>query len=285
MKRLLTIGIITLSFALPPVFAQDQQQQQQQQEIDPAAAEAAMQAASAALEAAAAERAALEAQQQQMAEQPGNGEPATQPVAAAEEQPEATAQPNGPTSRPTQQQQRNRFKRRTTTQPAVAHRPSPPRPPRTVNTDFAMLLTRSIFKKGPQQIVDPGAPGSAPATRPAEVVAPEHNLVFNGVTEADAATALVEDTAGHKVNKLHVGDAIASGKVTGIDFDSLEYTVNGKARRIEIGQNLEGTVAAPTSGPAVFGASGGTSSGDSGTSGGASNSILEKMRQRRMQGK
>jgi hypothetical protein len=285
MKRLLTIGMIALSFALPPALAQDQQQQQQQQEVDPAQAEAAMQAAAAALEAAAAERAALEAQQQQMGEPPGNGEPATQPVAAAEEQPEATPQPSGPTSRPTQQQQqRNRFKRRmTTTQPAVANRPAP-KPPRTVNTEFAMLLTRSIFMKGPQRIIDPGAPGSAPATRPIDPVAPEHNLVFNGVTEADATTALVEDTAGHKVNKLHVGDAIASGKVTGIDFDSIEYTVNGKSRKIEIGQNLEGTVAAPTSGPAVFGASGGTS-GSSGTSGGGSDSILEKMRQRRMQGK
>jgi hypothetical protein len=125
-------------------------------------------------------------------------------------------------------------------------------------------------------------PGSShPTTGPAEVVPPERTLVFNGLTESDSTTALIEDTAAHKINKLHVGDSIAAGKVTRIDFDSLDYTANGKTTKVAIGQNLEGATAAPTTGPAVFGASGGTTGG----SGGGGDSILERMRQRRMQGK
>jgi hypothetical protein len=280
MKRtFVIIGLVSLSFALPPTFAQDQQPPQQQPEIDPAAAEAAMQAAATALEAAAAERAALEAQ---MADnQPGG--PATQPVAQADEQPETNPQPSAtPTSRPSQRN-RLQFKRRTTTRPAVAAR-TPPKPVHTLQTDYAVLLGRSIFMKGPQTVIDTGPGGKGPTTGPAEVVSPERSLVFNGLTESDSTTALVEDTVAHKINKLHVGDSIAAGKVTRIDFDSLDYTVNGKTTKVAIGQNLEGTTAAPTSGPATFGTSGGTSGTSSG-GGGGGDSILERMRQRRMQGK
>jgi hypothetical protein len=182
--------------------------------------------------------------------------------------------------------QYSRQSRRSSTQPTAGGNPRPsPKPQRTVNSEFALLLSRSIFIKGPQHVDDPGWRGAPAATRPAvEVVPPERSLVFNGLTESGATTALIEDTANHKVNKLHVGDPIASGKLTRIDFDSLDYTTNaGKTIKVAIGQNFEGATATPTSGPAAMGSGGGGSTAGGG--GGGSDSVLERMRQRRMQGK
>jgi hypothetical protein len=285
---------------------QQQQQQQQQQQPQPGeldqATEQAIQAATDAA-AAAAYQAGLEAQQQQGDMQSMMQPPTTQ-VAPDEEEP-APGPTNGgrtPTTRPINRN-RMQFSRRTTstTRPTAAAQPAPR--PRSIYTDYALLLHRSIFIKGVQtNVIDPKRIGPTTGPTNADDVRAERNLVFNGLTESDEATALIEDIVSHRMSKLHVGDSIASGKITRISFDDLDYTaVNGKVTTVQIGENLEGNAPSPTSAPSSYASSssgGGTSGGNTGGSASGNNasggggagspapvnpSVLERMRQRRMQ--
>ena len=106
-------------------------------------------------------------------------------------------------------------------------------------------------------------------------------MVFNGVTEVDgAAYAIFEDTVAGKILGFKVGDAIASGKITGLSLDGLDYEVNGKSTHIFVGQTLEGSEApdivsrASVSGPSSQPSSSGNSAEDS---------ILAKLRAKRKQ--
>jgi hypothetical protein len=283
---------------------------QQQQEPD-AQTEAAIQAAAAAAAAAAYQAGLAEAQQGDAGQpmQPGMS-PTSQPSADEEDSSPAAATPDQPGARPggggaagtptTRPTLRNRmtFTRRRTSSTQPSAPGATPQRPKSIYTDYALLLHRSIFIKGNQNsVVDPGANGGrGPTTAPigpTDTARPERNLIFNGVTESDAEVALVEDVGAHKVNKLHVGDTIASGKITRITFDSLDYEANGKVTTVQIGENFEGSSAFPTSGPSVYTAaspSGGTTSGSSAGGGSAAGaapavnpSVLERMRQRRMQ--
>jgi hypothetical protein len=270
--------------AQDPEQQQQQQQQQQPGEVDQATQEAIQAATDAAYQA------GLEAQQQQQGDMqsPTMMPPTTQPD--EEEIPGANNGGRTPTTRPIRQN-RLQVSRRTTTTRPTSTTPTPR--PRSIYTDYTLLLHRSIFIKGVQtNVVDPGRVG--PTTIPSKDEGrAERNLVFNGLTESDDATALIEDINSHRVSKLHVGDSIASGKVTRIAFDDLDYTsVNGKVTTVQIGENLEGNAPAPTSAPSSYA----TSSGGSGNSGGTSGnntggapatvnqSVLERMRQRRLSG-
>ncbi len=76
---------------------------------------------------------------------------------------------------------------------------------------------------------------------------PEEAFVFNGVTQTDeGAEAFIENLSTKKVSLVRVGQSIATGKITGISIHTLQYTAGGKSIRIEIGQNLAGVVAEPS---------------------------------------
>jgi hypothetical protein len=195
-------------------------------------------------------------------------ESSTQPVAEG---------PTRPGQPPRTLTNNRRFRSRNAT-PQV----DPVRLVKPMSKDFSALLTRDFFMKGSQNVVDTfGASTTRPVTtQPAgEVISPQRATVFNGVTESDATVALFEDTAARRALKLHAGDAVAGGKVTAIAFDSIEFEFNGKTTKVMIGQNLEGGVTTPSSGPAVYSDS--ASSGSS--SGGGGDSILERMRRKRAQ--
>lgn len=166
---------------------------------------------------------------------------------------------------------RRRFRSGNTTPPV-----DPVRVTRPMSKDYGALLNRSVFLKGKQAVVEV-SPSTAPTTLPvAEVISPQRNMVFNGVTETDESVALIEDATTHRVSKLRAGDTVAGGKIISIAFDSIEYQSGGKLMHIRIGQNLEGAASSPTTGPSVYIGEG------SGTSAGG-NSLLEQMRRRRQQ--
>lgn len=132
--------------------------------------------------------------------------------------------------------------------------------------EYDLVLKRSIFIKGRQETAFGGLPVSTTSTTgeaPAAPVfgRPESRLVFEGVTDVDGTTvAFVEDTSQNKVLQLKLGDKVASGSVTAIAFDAIQYSANGKDTRVSIGYNFEGFPAmvatSQPSGP-LFGSSGG----------------------------
>lgn len=205
---------------------------------------------------------------------PGEGEPTTEPSADATTHPStqpAAETPPRPGEPPrTLATNRRRLRGSNATPPVDPVRVSKP-----ISKDFAALLTRSVFLKGKQAVVE-ATPSTGPALPVTEAVHPQRNLVFNGVTESDAAVALLEDATTHRISKLHMGESIAGGKILAIALDSIQYESGGKVLHIQIGQNLEGGTTTPTSGPAVFA----TEGASTGAGGG---SVLEQMRRRRQQ--
>lgn len=165
---------------------------------------------------------------------------------------------------------------------------------------YAVLDTRSIFIKGdqttassaPRVIGDIGSGGFLP-NRQASA------LIFNGVILVnDEALAMIEDSYTGNVVKVHAGDLISGGRVTGITFGDLAYEASGQTRHVEIGQTLEGqapssssysppVAAGPTSMPAgglpATGTPAGpvTSSPGSSTAGLSQDDILAKLKARR----
>ena len=87
---------------------------------------------------------------------------------------------------------------------------------------------------------------------------PEVAFVLTGcvIEDVNRYAAFVENAQTGTTLKVSPGDAVASGKVTSIGFDYLEYESAGQKTRVEIGHNFTGSVAslaeviaAPTTGP------------------------------------
>jgi hypothetical protein len=146
--------------------------------------------------------------------------PATAPAAAATAPVDRVSQPR---SAPTTTQPAG-----PATQAVAAARPALP-------GEFAILQTRNVFAHGAPKAVGPGAGG------------PGANFVLKGVVEADGQfTAFIEDKSGKRVTSVASGGAIAVGRIKSINLDAIEYESAGNARRIEVGQNLNGEVVPPT---------------------------------------
>ena len=107
----------------------------------------------------------------------------------------------------------------------------------TLPVEFEVLQTRNVFAHGPGR----GAAG------PGGAGGPEATFVLKGVVEAAGRfTAFVEDKSNKRVESLTEGATLASGRITGMNLDGIEYKGAGNARRIAVGQNLNGEVVPPT---------------------------------------
>jgi hypothetical protein len=81
---------------------------------------------------------------------------------------------------------------------------------------------------------------ASPTTRPA-VRPPEQSLVLTGVAEeGEGVRAYVEDLETGAVMRVAVGDALARGRVVGIEIDAIIYELNGQPVRVELGSDLTG---------------------------------------------
>jgi hypothetical protein len=175
-------------------------------------------------------------------------------IATAAVQPGTAVQPSGaPVTQPATQ---------SATQPMGAGRAGAQPTSRPVlPVEFEVLQKRNVFAHGPRR----GGAGAAGAG------GPEATFVLKGVVEAQGRfTAFVEDKSSKRVESLSEGATLASGHITGMTLDGIEYKGAGNARRIAVGQNLNGEVvpptptskpAAPAGGPGAPGHPGGAAPG------------------------
>jgi hypothetical protein len=117
-----------------------------------------------------------------------------------------------------------------TTQPGAEQTVIPT--PRDMTADYLILTEQSIFSPVVPIGVGPGPTQTGPR---------EQTLVFDAATRTDGVfAASLEDTESNKITIVHVGDAIAQGKVTSISLEQMAYQSHGITRQLGIGQNLVG---------------------------------------------
>lgn len=165
-------------------------------------------------------------------------------------------------------------------------------PTQALPQEYAVLLSRSIFAKsgrsaGPGFVRrgggGPDDPDTAVTSSRSADSSPESRWAFRGVfREGPQLIAFLEDLSSRKTFRMKVGDSVARGRIAEITLDRICYQVGDKRSVVEIGQTLEGGLAAtppPTSRPA-----------DSATTGAAASpppsapsSAEERMRLRRQQ--
>ena len=136
------------------------------------------------------------------------------------------------------------------------------------------IFTKSRRPPSTQRSRDPR--GDRPPSKP------EVAFVLTGcvIEDDNKYAAFVENAQTGITLKVSPGDSVATGKVTSIGFDYLEYETNGQKTHVEIGHNFTGSVAslaeviaAPTTGPTT------------GPVDLSNLSVEERMRRRRLEGK
>ena len=167
-----------------------------------------------------------------------------------------------------------------------------------ITKEFYPVLSRSIFIKGRQEVFErdtsiryrPPEPATQvastePTTAPAPWT-PESTLVFNGASDADGQlVAFIENSALNTIGRFHLGEAVAQGKVAAITLDSLDYQAGTRVTHVMLGQNLQGIdmqvlTTQPVSSTTT--PTGSATTQDSSGSGGAPDSVLERLRLRRL---
>lgn len=110
----------------------------------------------------------------------------------------------------------------------------------TPNSEFqakyGVLLERNIFLKDRRK-------AAAPTPRPnyTQRLSPEQTMVLTGIVLEDGQLrAYVEDRARGKVQKLTIGDAIATGHVSDIQIDAIAYENSEGKIWVNIGKTLSG---------------------------------------------
>jgi hypothetical protein len=144
-------------------------------------------------------------------------------------------------------------------------------------SDYVVLKHRSIFIHGEQtHDTDDARPATDSST---SVARPQAVLIFNGVARVnDQLAAFFEDTDSHEVVIRHQGDALAQGRVTNITLDSIDYDAGGHVTHVALGQSLDGG-----NGTSLADQPTGSFSGNSGSSSGSGDSVLDRLRRRRQQ--
>lgn len=171
--------------------------------------------------------------------------------------------------------------------------------PKEYPKQYGALLNRSIFIHGSQHVVDlwrDPTKTEVPSSGPPRMINPAPNaegvLVFNGASDVDGQlVAFIENTGMNQISRYHVGDPVgqgAQGKIAAITLDGMDYQVGSKITHVLLGQNLYGQeTQILTTQPVVTGGSstsaGGPTTGPASTTGSGTDSILERLRRRRMQ--
>jgi hypothetical protein len=117
---------------------------------------------------------------------------------------------------------------------------------------YKLLSDHNIFMKNRRPATRPSR-DNRPDRPPPK---PETAFILTGCTieNDNKYVAYVENAQTGVTLKVSPGESIATGKITAIGFDFLEYEAAGQKTRIEIGHNFTGSVASistyiPSSGP------------------------------------
>jgi hypothetical protein len=187
-----------------------------------------------------------------------------------------------------------RDNRSSTTPPPAAAPTGPLLTPRQITREFYPVLSRSIFIKGRQEVIDTGGfsdhfrespstttfASTGPTSGPAPWT-PESTLVFNGASDTNGQiVAFIENTGLNTIGRYHLGDAVAQGKLSALTLDSLDYQAASHVTHVLLGQNLQGLdMQVLTTQPV----SSTTAPTTSESPGGGADSVLERLRRRRLQ--
>ena len=110
---------------------------------------------------------------------------------------------------------------------------------------YSVLTEQNIFLKDRRSGRDRGN-GTTRTSTPLSAMdvlreSPEAKFTLTGVVFEDGEfRACIEDMKAGKVLRLSVGDAIARGKITLIDIDTVAYEAEGKTSVINVGSTLAG---------------------------------------------
>lgn len=142
-------------------------------------------------------------------------------------------------------------------------------PPPPIPDEYSVLFGRSMFLRAKGKPgaaakgAEPGGPGGA-----ATQGGPESTLALRGSALQDGEyIAFVEDMGDHAIRRVKAGDPIATGRLTGVTLDAVDYEAKGKVTHVAIGENLAG-VPLPAPAPAPTTAPGGAGGGGGGPPGG-----------------
>ena len=105
---------------------------------------------------------------------------------------------------------------------------------------YGMLVESNMFLR------DRRTASPEPSTQPsAPPPSPEQTMMLTGIVFEDGGfRAYFENLRESRVVRVSPGDAIATGHVSAILIDALEYFAGSESRWIEIGQDLTGKAAA-----------------------------------------
>lgn len=138
--------------------------------------------------------------------------------------------------------------------PSVEKAPFPaPVALRPLPDKYRVLLNRSIFARDGRAAARGTRAGVGAQNTPGLWIGPpgtEATLIFRGVTLNDGSfTAFIEDVTGGGVRRFNRGDAIAAGRIAGINLNGMDYESGRKITRVMLGQNLAGGDAPPLTQP------------------------------------
>jgi hypothetical protein len=108
--------------------------------------------------------------------------------------------------------------------------------------DYKILVDRNIFSR------DRGRSFERESREVKEQVAPapESYFVLRGIVQQGSERiAFFENFRTRETVRARIGDAVARGKVQNITLDNVEYELDGKLTKTEVGKNLEGEVSSP----------------------------------------
>jgi hypothetical protein len=150
--------------------------------------------------------------------------------------------------------------------------------------EYRVVVAKNIFVRNRSSRREEG-----PVRQPAPPPPAERYIVVRGaVQQGKESLAFLEDVRTGTTSVLRAGDAVASGHLTTITLDYVEYESDGVTRTVKIGQNLEADVPSPMSLSASSEAVGSSPVPLSGMAEGeptseAAATIMERLRQRRQE--
>ncbi len=108
--------------------------------------------------------------------------------------------------------------------------------------DYKILVDRNIFSRNRGRSFE----RESREAKEQVVPAPESYLVLKGIIQQGSKRiAFFEDSRTGETMRARIGDAVARGKVQNITLDTVEYELNGKLTKTEVGENLEGEASSP----------------------------------------
>jgi len=154
---------------------------------------------------------------------------------------------------------------------------------------YRVLVERNIFLKERTRVTPVRESRPVMETRPS-ASRPERYIVLTGIVRQDGEhIAFLEDTRTRTISKVRTGSRAGDGTIESISLDYIEFVDGSRTVKVAVGNNLEGEPPATVTGSATAGTSStrGTSARVSapaaGIDDGTRNTLLEQMRQRRLQ--